>query len=210
MFTGIIEEVGIVTSITKNKIIVKAKTVLRNTNIGDSIAVNGICLTVTEISIYNGYFVADISPETNKVTVLKNLQSGSIVNLERAMPVDGRFGGHFVSGHIDCIGKFKDVIKEGDFYNIKIEVPENYIKYIAKKGSIAIDGISLTVADIDNNTVSVAMIPHTFENTNFKMSKIGDYVNIETDILAKYVEKFLSTSDNKTGISMEFLMEHGF
>ena len=208
MFTGIIEEIGIVKSITNNKIAILAKTVLNNTNIGDSIAVNGVCLTVVKTG--EDYFEADISPETMNVTALNNLNLDHLVNLERAMPADGRFGGHFVSGHVDCVGKYKEVKKEGDFYNIKIEIPEKYTKYIAKKGSVAINGISLTVADINNNIILIAIIPHSFENTNLKTLKNGDCVNIETDILAKYVEKFLSTSDNKSGISMEFLMENGF
>ena len=208
MFTGIIEEIGIVKSITNNKIAILAKTVLNNTNIGDSIAVNGVCLTVVKTG--EDYFEADISPETMNVTALNNLNLGHLVNLERAMPADGRFGGHFVSGHVDCVGKYKEVKKEGDFYNIKIEIPEKYTKYIAKKGSVAINGISLTVADINNNIILIAIIPHSFKNTNLKTLKNGDCVNIETDILAKYVEKFLSTSDNKSGISMEFLMENGF
>ena len=208
MFTGIIEEIGIVKSITNNKIAILAKTVLNNTNIGDSIAVNGVCLTVVKTG--EDYFEADISPETMNVTALNNLNLGHLVNLERAMPADGRFGGHFVSGHVDCVGKYKEVKKEGDFYNIKIEIPEKYTKYIAKKGSVAINGISLTVADINTNIILIAIIPHSFKNTNLKTLKNGDCVNIETDILAKYVEKFLSTSDNKSGISMEFLMENGF
>ena len=208
MFTGIIEEVGTVRTITNNKITINAKTVLEETKLGDSIAVNGVCLTVTSIT-KNG-FDADISPETMQVTVLKNLKAGSCVNLERAISANGRFGGHIVSGHIDGIGKIINIKKNGDFYDIKIELSKELTKYVAKKGSIATNGVSLTVADIDADTIRIAVIPHTFENTNLETLKIGDFVNIETDILAKYVEKFLSTSDNKSGISMEFLAEHGF
>lgn len=208
MFTGIVEELGKVTAITDKNISISAKTVLEGTKIGDSIAVNGICLTVT--SLYKNSFDAEISPETMKVTALRFMKTGSFVNLERALPADGRFGGHIVSGHIDGVGNFKSVKKDGNFYNLSFEIPSELTKYIVKKGSIAINGISLTIANINNNVIKVAVIPHTFENTNLKYLQIGDYINIETDILAKYIEKFLSTSDNKTGISMDFLAQNGF
>ena len=208
MFTGIIEETGRVKTITNNKIIIFAQTVLEGTKLGDSISVNGICLTVT--SIGKDFFEADVSAETIRVTALSELKTGYFVNLERAVQVGARLGGHIVSGHIDGVGRSKYIEKEGGFYNLTIEVPSELSKYIVKKGSVTVDGISLTVADIIDNTVKIAVIPHTFENTNLKALKIGDFVNIETDILAKYVEKFLSTGDNKSGISMEFLMEHGF
>ena len=208
MFTGIIEETGKIKAITQNKITVEAKIVTEGTKLGDSIAVNGVCLTVTNLD--RDSFDADISPETLKVTSLGNLRTGSCVNLERAVQVGSRLGGHIVSGHVDGLGKGKYVKKEGDFYNLAVELPLELSKYVVKKGSITIDGISLTVADINDNILNIAVIPHTFENTNLKNLKVGDFVNIETDILAKYVEKFLSTSDNRTGISMEFLAQHGF
>lgn len=208
MFTGIIEELGKVQTVTDNKICIEAKTVLEDAKLGDSIAVNGVCLTVTKLNLSG--FEADISPETKRVTALKYLETGSLVNLERAMPANGRFGGHMVLGHTDGLGRGKYIKKEGEFYNLTIEIPSEISKYVVKKGSIAINGISLTVADINNDTVTIAVIPHTFENTNLKTLQIGDFVNIETDITAKYVEKFLSTSDNKSGISMDFLLENGF
>jgi len=208
MFTGIIEEVGKIQSISQNKISVSANKITDDLKLGDSVAVNGVCLTVTKFS--SNFIEADVSPETMKVTMLRELKSGDMVNLERALPVNGRLGGHIVSGHTDGIGRLKSIRNTGDFYNIEIEIPQEYQNQVVKKGSIAINGISLTVADIQKNIVSIAVIPHTFENTNLKTLYSGDYVNIETDILAKYVEKFLSTSDNKTGISMEFLMENGF
>ncbi|MBR6126872.1 riboflavin synthase [bacterium] len=208
MFTGIVEELGKILFITKNKLTVEAYKVTEDAKIGDSIAVNGVCLTVTKINS-NG-FDADISPETSKVTTLGKLKNGSFVNLERALPADGRFGGHIVSGHIDGIGKICILQKDGDFYNLVLEISENESKYVVKKGSITVNGISLTVAEIDGETVKIAIIPHTFENTNLKELKAGDYVNIETDIISKYVEKFLSTRDNNTGISMQFLRENGF
>ena len=208
MFTGIIEETGRVKTVTNNKITISAKVVLAETKLGDSISVNGVCLTVTNIG--NDYFEADVSPETMRVTALNELKTGSSVNLERAVQVGSRLGGQIVSGHVDGVGTGKFVRKNGDFYNIGIELPSELTKYVAKKGSIAVNGISLTVADIEKNDVTIAVIPHTFENTNLKDLKAGDFVNIETDILAKYVEKFLSTDNNKSGISMEFLMQHGF
>ena len=208
MFTGIIEELGTVRSITANKICITADTVLEGTKIGDSIAINGVCLTVT--NLYNYGFDADISPETVNVTTFGSLKNGDFVNLERAIMAGARFGGHIVTGHVDCIGKIKEFRREGNFYNLKINLEPEQAKYTAKKGSITVNGISLTVADINGDNITIAVIPHTFENTNLKALHIGDYVNIETDILAKYVEKFLSTSDNKSGISMEFLQEHGF
>lgn len=208
MFTGIIEELGKIQTVTQNKITVLTKTVLEGTKLGDSIAVNGVCLTVTGINA-NG-FDADVSPETMRVTALDELRTGSLVNLERAVQVGSRLGGHIVSGHVDGLGRCKTLRKEGDFYNLVIEIPKELSKYAAKKGSITVNGISLTIADTDNNIITIAVIPHTFENTNLRILKIGDFVNIETDILAKYVEKILSTGDNKSGISMEFLTEHGF
>ena len=208
MFTGIIEETGRVKTITQNRITVEAKIVTEGTKPGDSIAVNGVCLTVTKIG--KDFFDADISPETLSVTALDNLKSGSLINLERAVQVGARLGGHIVTGHVDGTGSGKYIKKEGGFYNIAIEIPSELTKYVVKKGSITVNGMSLTVADINTDIVSIAVIPHTFENTNLKNLQVGENVNIETDILAKYVEKFLSTSDNKSGISMEFLMKHGF
>lgn len=208
MFTGIIEESGKVKAITQNKITVEAKVVTEGTKKGDSIAVNGVCLTVTDLG--KDCFDADISPETFRVTALKYLKTGSSVNLERAVQVGGRLGGHIVSGHVDGLGRSRYIRREGDFYNLMIELSSELSRYVVKKGSITVNGISLTVADINGDSVTIAVIPHTFENTNLKTLQSGDFVNIETDILARYVEKFLSTSDNKTGISMEFLTEHGF
>lgn len=208
MFTGIIEEIGRIEFISSDKIGILCQTVIENTKIGDSVSVNGICLTVCKISD-NG-FTADISPETKKVTNLNDLKSGDFVNLERAMPADGRFGGHIVSGHIDSRGKCVNVTKIGNFYNLKIEVPNEYAKYVIKKGSISINGISLTIADVNKNIITIAVIPHTFENTNLQYLSKDNFVNVEVDMCAKYIEKFLSTDNNKTGIDSEFLHENGF
>ncbi len=208
MFTGIIEEIGKIQVITSNKITVECVTVIEDTKLGDSIAVNGVCLTVVEL-LPKG-FIADISPETLRVTSLCKLSSGDIVNLERAMKADGRFGGHMVSGHIDGLGKCLEIKKNNDFYDLKIELLPEQSKYVVKKGSIAIDGISLTIAGVNGNIINVAVIPHTYNKTSLQNLKNGDYVNIEVDMTAKYIEKFLSTSDNKSKISLEFLQEHGF
>jgi riboflavin synthase len=208
MFTGIIEELGKVQEIKSNKITVECGTVIQDVKLGDSIAVNGVCLTV--VDILSKGFVADVSPETFRVTALNQLKASDIVNLERAMKVDGRFGGHIVSGHVDGVGKFISVNRNTGFYDLIIELVPEQAKYVIKKGSITINGISLTVADIRENMVKIAIIPHTFENTNLKSLKTGDYVNIEVDMVAKYIEKFLSSRDNKSKISLEFLQEHGF
>ena len=208
MFTGIIEEIGKVLEIQSEKITIECVKVLENTKIGDSIAVNGVCLTVTEL--LQNSFVANISPETLKVTSLKNLKIGGFINLERAMKADGRFGGHIVSGHIDGCAKVIKITKNNDFYNFEFELNPSEVKYVIKKGSITINGISLTIAGVNNNTINIAVIPHTYENTSLKFLKSGDFVNIEVDMIAKYVEKFLLSSDNKSRISLEFLQEHGF
>lgn len=208
MFTGIIEELGKILGITSNKITVECRTVLEGTKLGESIAVNGVCLTVVDIT--KNYFVADVSPETFKVTSLSGLKIGDAVNLERAMPADGRFGGHIVSGHVDGLARFIEAKENGAFYDLKIELNPEQSKYVVKKGSISINGISLTVANIVENTITIAVIPHTYENTNLKTLKRNDFVNIEIDMMARYIEKFLSSSDNKSRISLEFLQEHGF
>ena len=208
MFTGIIEELGKILGITSNKITVECETVLEGTKLGDSIAVNGVCLTVVDIA--KKYFVADVSQETFKVTSLSGLKIGDVVNLERAMPADGRFGGHIVSGHVDGLARFIEAKENGAFYDLKIELSPEQSKYVVKKGSISINGISLTVASILENTITIAVIPHTYENTNLKTLKRNDFVNIEVDMMARYIEKFLSSSDNKSRISLEFLQENGF
>ena len=208
MFTGIIEEVGLVKAITNNKIVVKCSDILSQIALGDSVAVNGVCLTVTAFDSVE--FCADISPETYRITNLQNIKLNDFVNLERAMLANGRFGGHIVSGHIDGIGQIVSVISNSDFYDFEIKLAPTEARYVIKKGSITINGISLTVAEVVNDRVKLAIIPHTFENTNLKRLKIGDVVNVEVDIFAKYIEKFLSTSDNKSRIDMDFLQRNGF
>lgn len=196
MFTGIVEETGFIKSFDGHKLIVECSKVLENTQIGDSIAIDGCCQTVVAMSLNT--FSADVSSETLKIT--KGFKTGECVNLERALLPQTRMGGHIVQGHIDGTGKYL-----GD---MTFEVPKELDKYIVYKGSITVNGVSLTVSKNQNNTFSVAIIPHTLENTNLKYLKIGDLVNLETDILGRYVEKFLSTKNNN--ITEDFLKENGF
>ena len=214
MFTGIIEETGTVKSFSKEKngakLIINANIVLENTKIGDSIAINGVCQTVTEIA--NDNFSVMVSDETLSVTTFENLKTADKVNLERALTLQSRLGGHIVSGHVDCTGKLVSKEYLSGFYNLYFEIPKNFTKYIVFKGSITINGISLTVADIESDIIKIAIIPHTFENTNLKYLNTGDKINIETDILAKYVENLLKLNDNdkNSKIDMKFLEENGF
>ena len=206
MFTGIVEETGKVQFITDRKVIIECSKVLEDTKIGDSIAVNGVCLTVTEIGRNN--FSADISPETFKVSC--KLKFGDIVNLERAMSANGRFGGHIVSGHVDGVATIVGLKNNGEFYDLQIKLADEEAKYAIRKGSITINGISLTIASVEDNLINIAIIPHTYENTCLKSLKMGDLVNIEVDILAKYIEKFLPTGNNKSKIDIDFLQKNGF
>lgn len=215
MFTGIIEEIGTIKKFSKSGndalIIVECKNVLEDTKIGDSIAINGVCQTVT--SIDKNSFSAQVSSETLNVTTFSKLKTGAKINLERALTLNSRLGGHIVSGHIDGLAKVKNIQKQSEFYNLNFEIEKNLEKYIAKKGSVAINGVSLTIAEIISNEFAVAIIPHTFENTNLNCLKTGDFVNIEVDILAKYVEKILSMNNNKsitTVVDENFLKENGF
>ena len=214
MFTGIVEEIGTVKLFTKGKngakLVINAKIVLDGTKIGDSISVNGVCETVTEIN--DSSFAVMVSDETLSVTTFSDLKTGDNVNLERALTLQTRLGGHIVSGHIDCTGKLVSKEYQSDFYNLYFEIPQDFVKYAVYKGSITINGISLTIADIKSNIIKIAVIPHTYENTNLKNLNIGNKINIETDILAKYVENLLKLNDNKekNNISIKFLEENGF
>lgn len=217
MFTGIIEETGSVESIVQNGdsavITINASKVLENTNIGDSIAVNGVCLTAT--SITGGRFSADVMAETLRRSSLGKLSHGSRVNLERAMAANGRFGGHIVSGHIDGTGTIRSMEREANAVWVEIAASETLLKYIVEKGSIAIDGISLTVAKLTNDSFSVSVIPHTGEETTLLKKNKGDIVNLENDIVGKYVERLLSfkkeeSSNQNKEITMDFLYENGF
>ena len=214
MFTGIIEEIGVIRSIQKNAlsavIRIGADKILSDTHLGDSIAVNGICLTVTEFG--KDYFCADMMHETMNRTSFAKIAIGSRINLERAMAANSRFGGHIVSGHIDGIGKIIEITKDDNATWFRIKADKKILRYIVEKGSIAIDGISLTVARVSDTDFSVSVIPHTKENTNLSERKIGDLLNLENDCIGKYVEKLLQTpkSESKSEISMEFLLQNGF
>jgi riboflavin synthase len=193
MFTGIIEEVGTIAAIEDTgdfrTLRVRAGAILDGIAAGASIAVNGVCLTVRTFS--GGNFTADLSRETLDRTSLKDLRSGTTVNLERPMRADGRFGGHIVQGHVDGVGRIRSFNRDGDNWNLQVEFPSEAARYIVEKGSIAIDGISLTVAAIAPAVLDVAIIPHTFENTNLRHARAGDTVNLEFDVIAKYVERML-------------------
>ncbi|MCZ8536816.1 riboflavin synthase [Paenisporosarcina quisquiliarum] len=209
MFTGIIEEIGTVTSIKRKshalELSIRAKVVLADVKRGDSIAVNGVCLTVS--SFTHDTFVVDVIPETFNSTTLANLSSNARVNLERAMAANGRFGGHFVSGHVDGIGVIRSIKKESNAITKKIEVDFSLMKYITPKGSVAIDGTSLTVFDVDQSSITISLIPTTQYDSLIGDKRIGEKVNIECDMLAKYTERILTS---KTGISKEWLQDKGF
>ncbi len=215
LFTGLIEEVGVVQSVlmgTKSaKIVVGAKNILGDVKLGDSICTNGVCLTVTDYT--HNSFAVDVMAETMRKSNLKNIVSGSNVNLERALRLSDRLGGHIVSGHIDGTGTIVSFDKEDNAIWVTIQPPEELLKYIINKGSIAIDGISLTVAYIDNRIFKVSVIPHTKDVTTLLNKSPGDEVNLECDMLGKYIEKLLnhtSTEDTKKNIDMDFLSQHGF
>ena len=198
MFTGIVEETGIVKSFDGKKLVIECSKVLENTQIGDSIAIDGCCQTV--VSMASNTFTADVSSETVSITTFKTFKTGKSVNLERALTPSTRIGGHFVQGHVDGTAKYLG--------NMTFELPDKLEKYVVYKGSITVNGVSLTVSKLENMKFSVAVIPHTLQNTNLKELKTGDLVNIETDILGRYVEKFLYSQNNN--ITEEFLKENGF
>ena len=216
MFTGIIEEVGVIKNIkmgAKSAVItIQANTVMEDIHLGDSIAMNGVCMTVTSFD-KNSYSV-DVMHETLRRTNLGALKGGSRVNLERAMAADGRFGGHIVAGHVDGTGVITSMKQDDNAVWIDIETDASVLKYIVEKGSITIDGISLTVAQVDSRSFAVSVIPHTGMHTTLLEKKPGDSVNLETDMIGKYVEKLLGYQEQeqkpKSNITMEFLMENGF
>ena len=207
MFTGIVEEVGRLKSLSGGRIEIACAAVLSDVKIGDSIDVNGICLTVVDFG--ENFFAADVMPETLRKTSLAELNGGGLVNLERALKVGDRLGGHIVSGHIDGVGKILSIRAEGNALLIDVAAENFLLRQIAPKGSVALDGISLTVVDASAQSFSVSMIPHTREVTNFQAKRVGSPVNIETDVLAKYVDRlinFKATPD----LTKDFLIENGF
>lgn len=209
MFTGIIEEIGIIKTVNRAArsvvLSIRADRIFIDLKLGDSVAVNGVCLTVA--AIVGDSFTADVMNETLSRSSLGDLKSGNRVNLERAMPADGRFGGHIVSGHIDGIGKISSIRNDGVAIWYTIKAGASIMKYIVEKGSITVDGISLTVAEVRDDSFSVSIIPHTAQKTVLSEKKIGSIVNLENDIVGKYIEKFMPSSQ---GITKEFLMENGF
>lgn len=218
MFTGIIEEVGAISSVAEGSasavITIQASKVSEGSSVGDSIAVNGVCLTVT--SIHGGLFTADAMPETLRRSSLGSLTKGSRVNLERAIQAGGRFGGHIVTGHIDGTGTIISKKREGNAVWVEVGTGKDILKYIVGKGSIAIDGISLTVARLYEDSFSVSVIPHTGSETTLLEKSAGDIVNLENDIIGKYIDRLLSYKDSTANkdssprITMDFLAENGF
>jgi riboflavin synthase len=211
MFTGIIEEMGTVKALRREagaaRLTLSAAMVLDGTALGDSICVNGVCLTVVERG--KNEFSADVAVETLRVTNLGELKTGAKVNLERALQLSARIGGHLVSGHVDAVGRLREKRDEGNGWRIFFDAPKTVLRYIIKKGSIAIDGISLTVADVDRAGFSIAMIPHTARLTTLGFKAAGDSVNLESDIIGKYVERLLPGSA-EGNVSLELLRKNGF
>ena len=215
MFTGIVEEKGVVQKIAKGvhcaSLVIAAGKIMEDLHVGDSIAVNGVCLTVTEFAKQT--FQADVMPETMNRSSLGMLRTGSHVNLERAMPANGRFGGHIVSGHIDGTGTITQVKRDDNAIWYTIMAEASLMKYIVEKGSIAIDGISLTVAKRSDKDFSISMIPHTAKETILSQKKAGDVVNLENDIIGKYVEQLLQydkKEEKQSRLTKEFLLQAGF
>ncbi|MGN0435245.1 MAG: riboflavin synthase [Wujia sp.] len=219
MFTGIIEEIGEIKNVRRGtksaELTICGKVVTKDSKVGDSIAVNGVCLTATSIS--GDTFTADVMAESMRRTSLGDLKSGSKVNLERAMAANGRFGGHIVSGHIDGTGTIIKLEREDNAVWVTISANRGILNYVIEKGSVAIDGISLTVAYVDDVCFKVSIIPHTAAETTLLLKKQGDMVNLENDVIGKYVEKLLKIDDrekrkdnSESKLNASFLMEHGF
>ena len=194
MFTGIVEEVGRVAELDNYRFVIQAKKVLEDVKVGDSISVNGACLTVVEFDA--GSFAVDLAPETLRRTSLGQIAQGGAVNLERALLASDRMGGHIVQGHVDATGAVTGLTPEADCYIIEIEAPAQLTPYIVEKGFIAVDGISLTVVQRTEQRFTISVIPFTMENTNLSQRAVGESVNLEADILAKYVESLLETRRN--------------
>ncbi|MCR4842857.1 MAG: riboflavin synthase [Eubacterium sp.] len=215
MFTGIVEEQGKIREIRHGEkssvITVEAHRVLEDARIGDSICTNGVCLTVTEKG--DDFYRADVMAETMRRSNLGQLKVSDRVNLERAMAMGDRFGGHIVSGHIDGTGVIDGLVKEDNAVWVTVKAPAEILRFIVEKGSVAIDGISLTVAYVDDSCFKVSVIPHTGEETGLLSKKVGDTVNLENDVIGKYVERLMSFSGEKetsSGVTMEMLSENGF
>ena len=206
MFTGIVEEIGIVKETSRDRLAFEARKVLEGMKVGDSIAVNGICLTV--ISLENHGFSINIMPETLRCTNLGGLHYNDQVNLERALAFGGRVGGHLVSGHGDDVGEVMDVTSEETARIVRISAPATLMPYIVDKGFIAVDGVSLTVIDLDDFSFDVSLVAYTMEHTTLGEKRPGDIVNLEADVMAKYVENLQERK--RQGLTVEFLREYGF
>ncbi|OHB27364.1 MAG: riboflavin synthase subunit alpha [Desulfuromonadaceae bacterium GWC2_58_13] len=215
MFTGLIEDLGTVRELRKSadsvRLTVATGIPMSEIELGESIAVNGICLTV--VAFGDGQFSADVSPETVSRSTLAFLVPGSRVNLERALRLGGRLGGHLVSGHVDGVGTVVSLTRDGNAYRFTFRLSAEVNRYVVEKGSIAIDGISLTVNRVTEDTFSVAIIPHTLAETTLKDRQVGATVNIETDIIGKYVERLMGRApggEPRSPVDLEFLAKHGF
>ena len=215
MFTGIIEELGTVERVTRGRvsavIAIRAEHILSDLKIGDSVAVNGVCLTATGLTGHR--FTADLIHETLDRSALAGLGPGSRVNLERAMAANGRFGGHIVAGHVDGVGTIAAIEQDDNAIWFTITAPAQVLRYVVEKGSIAIDGISLTVARVETDRFAVSVIPHTAAVTLLGQRRTGDRVNLESDLVGKYVERLLRPAPEEKGqsrLTMEFLTQHGF
>lgn len=207
MFTGLIETVGTITNLSGGKITISSP-FAGELNLGDSVSVNGVCLTVVDKTAVS--FSAEMSFETLNVTNFSTKKVGDKVNLERAMLANSRLDGHFVYGHVDTVAKILNIESRGDFAFIRFALDDEYKNLVVKKGSIAIDGISLTIAEVDSTSFSVAIIPHSMACSTLGVFKVNDIVNLEFDILAKYIEKNLAVYHNKSKINLQFLEENGF
>lgn len=212
MFTGIIEEMGVIAPITRGassgQIVIQAEKILEDCKIGDSIAVNGVCLTVIRADVDS--FAVDVSPETFRRTNLGELSRGGKVNLERSLKLQDRLGGHIVLGHVDEVGVITSIQTEDNATIMRVSVSSDAMRYIVQKGSVCVDGVSLTIANLLADAFEVSLIPYTKEVTTLGEKRVGARVNIEVDILGRYVERLLSRDERPERISMEFLSEHGF
>jgi riboflavin synthase len=213
MFTGIVEDTGKVSRIEhrgqEKKLILELPPHLTEVQLGDSININGVCLTIVQKNEQK--VELDLSLETLQKTALRELKEGDRVNLERALRLTDRLGGHIVTGHVDGIGEIVEKREDRDFLRLRIRIPESVSRYVVEKGSVAIDGISLTVNEYQEGEIRVTLIPYTIEKTTLRQKRVGDRVNLEADILGKYVEKFLGRGDKKIGeVNLSFLKDHGF
>jgi riboflavin synthase len=214
MFTGIVEELGSIASIEQRgenrRITITSKNLTKELKTGDSVAVSGVCLTALDIKPES--FCADLAPETWARTSFSHIHEGALVNLELPMKADGRFGGHIVQGHVDGVGRLiaLDRIADSENWWLEVELPDEVEKYTVYKGSVSIEGISLTIAKLEGNRCTVAIIPHTVEVTNLGSLKAGDPVNLEADLIAKYVEKMMKGEASESSLTVEYLVQQGF